>query len=893
MGTRTVFQVPPTAATIALNAYIFGYAGHSLVTPHAALKQLWWTDDRIERRVTRHFVVSQIRGEEREFLDKPLGFGEGLTDETYMEWILSRARRLFLILAEIGKPEQIFGLIDDSLDDEDLPLTYETIEKLELSIEPDDRLNRKCYDTQFLYLLRQLKKGSHIDYGPTEFIPMEPFSKVPPAVQLQCWDRIHFPGNPDRIFMRRKITFGSDDMRDVRRSGYALDIEKAKYLRHEHICPIWASYTTDEAGYVLSDFVPEHTLGSFMAQRMPYQFMRIQASERPVVVLEWLHCLCDAIASLHHRGTYHGAIRPNNIVIDHDNRIAFADVGTLTSFQKGKKVEKKEILEHAAPEVYIKLATPRGSKTDAIARMNSEDSSSSGGSVRSTSVSNSSTTSPVSSPVSIPASLNTSAPKLSRGMRNFSRHLSQQSTISECVPLSEPINATPALPPPEEANGRVTSLASIIAAATGNITTITPSLPPPTPEELSPRSFTAPWASDKDRTGSDSAHTRPNKASFHNDFSPMYPPPLFSSSPPPPSSPSSPLARAIRSLSASARPTASTFAFPAINSNPMLHKTSSTSALELGYGTTDVLASSSLPEDSLNTLPLHPEAGDMFSLGCVFLDVLTWLVKGRLNEFHRFRAATPPSSETTTSSAASVRSTRSTISFLPYKTLTGASAFGVSSSSNSSGSGSSMCGTASTNNSGGSGGRMDSSYAAQLPTGKLDTWISELRSDSLRKLSDQRGLASSSNTVNGRVENEAIWVNGVPELLRIVKSMLQTDPEERPCAREVRDAVETVLGKGCCMRGLCCQGREWEGCGDDKKQRRNHRGSVAQQGAGAEGVGKKDGAGEEIVDAGVDPEEPQQRSHVRSLRIDEAVQTNRSGGVPVRKRVVNLPWRKR
>ena len=109
MGTRSFAQVAPTSATIALNAYIFGYGGHSLVTPHVTLKQLWWTDERIKAKITRSFVVSKLRGEEREFLDRPLAFGEGLTDDTYMEWILGRAKRLFMILAEIGVPDQIFG----------------------------------------------------------------------------------------------------------------------------------------------------------------------------------------------------------------------------------------------------------------------------------------------------------------------------------------------------------------------------------------------------------------------------------------------------------------------------------------------------------------------------------------------------------------------------------------------------------------------------------------------------------------------------------------------------------------------------------------------------------------------------------------------------------------
>ena len=52
MSARNFAEVAPTAATIALNAYIYGYGGHSLVTPHAALKRLWWTDERIDASIT-------------------------------------------------------------------------------------------------------------------------------------------------------------------------------------------------------------------------------------------------------------------------------------------------------------------------------------------------------------------------------------------------------------------------------------------------------------------------------------------------------------------------------------------------------------------------------------------------------------------------------------------------------------------------------------------------------------------------------------------------------------------------------------------------------------------------------------------------------------------------
>ncbi|KXL44007.1 hypothetical protein M433DRAFT_109631 [Acidomyces richmondensis BFW] len=353
MGTRSFADVPPTAATIALNAYIFGYGGHSLVTPHAALKQLWWTDKRIDAKVTRSFVISKLRGEERGFLDRPLAFGEGLTDDTYMEWILERAKRLFLILAEIGVPDQIFGCIDDSWDDDDLPVSLENVKYLELAYDDDEALNRKFYDTQFVYLLRELKQGTHIDYGANEHIPMEYVNTLPPAVSLQVWDRVHFPGKPNEIYMRRKFPLTDKDAGHKYRDSFMRDVRKARMFRHEHVANIWASYTSKEAGYILSDFVGEHTLGTFIDHRTPMQFVRIAVPDRPVLLCEWMHCLTDALASLHYRGTAHGAIRPSNVIIDHENRIAFSDVGTLKTFQRGKKPPKTEAYDYAAPESRI------------------------------------------------------------------------------------------------------------------------------------------------------------------------------------------------------------------------------------------------------------------------------------------------------------------------------------------------------------------------------------------------------------------------------------------------------------------------------------------------------------------------------------------------------------
>ncbi|GAB7337984.1 hypothetical protein MBLNU457_4359t1 [Dothideomycetes sp. NU457] len=350
MGTRSFAQTAPTGATMALDAFIFGFAGHSLVTPHTALKQLWWTDDKINRKVTRRFVVSQLRGEERGYLDKPLAFGQGLTDDTYMEWILERAKRLFLILSEVGVPDRILGVVDDSWQDEDLPIARHDVDKLELSADNDQYINQRFYELQFVYLLRPLQRGDHLDYGLNEHIPMEWTFKLPPAACLQHWDRVHLPLLPDEVLVRRKFDISSDHDDCQRRLEFLKDVERANVYKHEHIAPVWASYTSEDSGYILSDFVAEHTLRTFMDHRTPTQWLRLEVSDRYVLLLEWMHCLADAVASLHHRRTHHGAIRPSNILIDKSNRIAFADVGHLRTFQTNKKPNKNERAEYSAPE---------------------------------------------------------------------------------------------------------------------------------------------------------------------------------------------------------------------------------------------------------------------------------------------------------------------------------------------------------------------------------------------------------------------------------------------------------------------------------------------------------------------------------------------------------------
>ncbi|KAK7543772.1 kinase-like domain-containing protein [Phyllosticta paracitricarpa] len=342
MGSRSLQHVV-TQNSIAFNAFIYGYAGHSLVTPHAPLCQIWWTQERIDAKVTEEYVASRLRYESKQKLVRPLAF-DGLTDDTYLDWILEKAKRFFLILCELGVADQIFRIIDDSWDDDELPISLDAVDRLGL----DESLGRKFYATQFTFLLRELHQGGHVDYGENEAIPLEYVHAFPAAANLQHWSRVHLPGATKK-FVRRRIPLGAEGSSEA---DFRRDVRLAQALPHDHIAPVWASYTSKGVGFVLSSFVGHHTLSTFISHRTAPQYMRLSKKERQKLVLDWMHCLIDAVATLHASNLMHGAIQPSNILIDHDNNIAFADIGTLQSFQRDKRNSSEEMYNYAAPEAH-------------------------------------------------------------------------------------------------------------------------------------------------------------------------------------------------------------------------------------------------------------------------------------------------------------------------------------------------------------------------------------------------------------------------------------------------------------------------------------------------------------------------------------------------------------
>jgi len=338
--------------TVALNALIYGYAGHSLVTPQYALQQIWWTEERINEKVNQEFVNSRLQPKEREWLNRPVGFGD-LTDDTYMEWILEKARRLFLILVEIGEADRIFAVVERSWDDDDLPLSIEDIEQLSLANRRDDQASLRFYQTQFSFLLRVLGKGLHVDYASNEHIPLEYVMGLPPAVSLQHWSRVHLPKKPHEVYVRRKFPLGTPELPVEFEEEYIMDVESAQMVEHDHIAPVWASYTAKDWGYILTNFVGQHTLKTFIDHRNPTQYQRLEKADRRQLVLNWMLCLSDAIATLHRNGFCHSAIRPSNILINEANEIAFSEIASLATFQKDKKPDPMDAYIYAAPEHQI------------------------------------------------------------------------------------------------------------------------------------------------------------------------------------------------------------------------------------------------------------------------------------------------------------------------------------------------------------------------------------------------------------------------------------------------------------------------------------------------------------------------------------------------------------
>lgn len=319
--------------------------------------QTYWTDDRIQATVTPEYIVKQFKAEQRDQLKQSISFGEGVTDHTYLGWILNRSTRFFLILAHLGSPEQIFGLIDESYDDNDLPIAAEAVKSLGFSSGSKTSLERNFYKAQFGYLIREVKQGHHIRFLDEETIPVKPVGSAS-GINRSGKDgieKVHLTSGGAKVYGRKRVAL-EEAPSYLTEADVLSEITAAKRLVNQHVLSVYGSYVHGNNVFILLTPAIEYTLNSFV-DSPPKHFENLPKGQRRETLLNWPHCLANGLAWLHSNHRAHGAIRPSNVLIDSAYRIYLGQVDGLTITHGNAKSSDIESYQYAAPERWKRAAT--------------------------------------------------------------------------------------------------------------------------------------------------------------------------------------------------------------------------------------------------------------------------------------------------------------------------------------------------------------------------------------------------------------------------------------------------------------------------------------------------------------------------------------------------------
>lgn len=322
----------------------------------------WWFPQRIEATVTRDFVLQQLLPDEVEHLDRPVAFGaEDLTERTYWDSIRTQAKRLFLILVDLGYPDQIFGIIDDGWDDSELPLPLDHVDRLQLTASRDDRVDRKFYQRQFHYLVRSVDRGIHTSYSDHEIVPVDVVERSAGlAGKGSQVDRVRLPNSPSKLLCRRRFPLGNGPG-CISPQDFFDAINSVKDFGNDHIVSYWASYTHQGYGYVLLTPFCDFNLKSFLATT-PASFKNMAKQDRRELVMNWILCLVDTLCFLHSKNRPHCYIKPSTVLFTNRNHIFFADSARLSpdswSGHADKSSFDREWYDYAAPEQWFRPTGP-------------------------------------------------------------------------------------------------------------------------------------------------------------------------------------------------------------------------------------------------------------------------------------------------------------------------------------------------------------------------------------------------------------------------------------------------------------------------------------------------------------------------------------------------------
>lgn len=312
-----------------------------------------WDEDRITATINRQYILSHLHPEDQERLDQPLRFGHGLTDDTYLDWILEKARRIFLILVDLELTDQIFGVIDDSWNDDDLPIPLDQVDQLRLTYERDEKVEKKFFQRQFHYLVRPIRKGDHVSYRDMELVPLELVEKR--TLTQSRTDKVHPPGRPASLLLRKRIPLGPLPDR-MPEDELLAGLETMRLIDHKHLQSLWASYTHLGDGYLLFSPVNDGSLKSFLTIS-PQNFKLLPKQDQYVLVFNWMHCLADGLSYLHGHGRSHRNIKPSTVLLDASYQVFLADssIFSQTAMAGGERQGfDKETYDYAAPEVALR-----------------------------------------------------------------------------------------------------------------------------------------------------------------------------------------------------------------------------------------------------------------------------------------------------------------------------------------------------------------------------------------------------------------------------------------------------------------------------------------------------------------------------------------------------------
>ncbi|MCJ1456689.1 hypothetical protein MMC28_007053 [Mycoblastus sanguinarius] len=314
----------------------------------------WWSNERIRATVNQEYVERELGSKKHvDRLHRVLAFGDGLTDDTYFDWIIERSPRFFLALNQIGVPERIFEVIDKSFDDEDLPLSQDALWELNLFGGKSETLDKKFYREQFNFLIQELEPGGHVDYGAWDVIPVEPMSRRPSIAPSQSNDKVYAH---DHLYTRKKIpTFGENGIDQLH---FVMHLKALIAIQHPHLVSVWATYSQDDFNYVLLTPSIDTTLKTYL-EDPPKAFKVLDKQERREILLTWTHCLTSALAYLHDADFTHEAIRPSTIIVDQKNTIYLADFKALKVLDTDETSTSYsgELYDYAAPENWLRKPT--------------------------------------------------------------------------------------------------------------------------------------------------------------------------------------------------------------------------------------------------------------------------------------------------------------------------------------------------------------------------------------------------------------------------------------------------------------------------------------------------------------------------------------------------------